>query len=97
VVLFWSEYNKRWEAPHAKSPQPESAKSKLTDAPCPVCQKPLEQYSYQKDGQTKLLLRCSDPKSRQDTKHKDIVYFQTEKGWWSPKLGELGVVVLLKS
>lgn len=97
VVLFWSEYNKRWEAPQAKSPQPESAKSKLTDAPCPVCQKPLGQFSYQKDGQTKMLLRCSDPKSRHDTKHKDIVYFQTEKGWWSPKLGELGVVVLLKS
>ncbi|BAU13695.1 DNA topoisomerase I [Leptolyngbya sp. NIES-3755] len=89
VVLFWSEYTKRWEAPQPKSSNSEPAKPTLMTAPCPVCQHPLEQYSYQKDGQTKALLRCSNPKARSDKKHKDVVYFQTEKGWWSPKLGEL--------
>lgn len=89
VVLFWSERSKRWEAPQAKSPQTESSKPQLTDFPCPVCQRFLEQYSYQKDGQNKALLRCSNPKARSDSKHKDVVYFQTEKGWWSPKLGDL--------
>lgn len=92
VVLFWSDYTKRWEAPQAKSSQTEP--SKLTEVPCPVCQKLLEQYAYQKDGQTKLLLRCSDAKARRDTKHKEVVYFQTEKGWWSPKFGELKGEVL---
>jgi DNA topoisomerase-1 len=94
VVLFWSEYSKRWEAPQAKLAQTEPLKPKLTDAPCPVCRKPLEQHSYQKEGQAKLLLRCSNPKARSDAKHKDVVYFQTEKGWWSPKLGELSAIVL---
>lgn len=84
VVLFWSDRTKRWEAPQAARSKPT-----LTDAPCPVCQHPLEQYSYQKDGQDKVLLRCSNPKARSDAKHQAIVYFQTEKGWWSPKLGEL--------
>lgn len=88
VVLFWSDRTKRWEAPQAKSTQPE-AKPHLTETPCPVCRQPLEQYSYQKDGQPKVLLRCSNPKARSDAKHKDVVYFQTEKGWWSPKLGDL--------
>ncbi|MBD1842052.1 type I DNA topoisomerase [Cyanobacteria bacterium FACHB-63] len=89
VVLFWSDYTKRWEAPQAKSPQAEPSKPALTNFSCPVCQQPLEQYAYQKDGQSKVLLRCSNPKSRSDSKHKDVVYFQTEKGWWSPKLGDL--------
>ncbi len=92
VVLFWSEYTKRWEIPQAKLAQADSPKPKLTDAPCPVCHQPLEQYTYQKEGQAKALLRCSNPKARSDPKHKDVVYFQTEKGWWSPKLGELSVL-----
>jgi DNA topoisomerase-1 len=89
VVLFWSERSKQWEAPQAKSDRPEPAKPQLTDLSCPVCRKALESYSYQKEGRTKTLLRCSNPKARTDSKHKDVVYFQTEKGWWSPKFGEL--------
>ncbi|MBD1855751.1 MULTISPECIES: type I DNA topoisomerase [Leptolyngbya] len=89
VVLFWSERSKRWEAPQAKSDPSELAKPQLTDFSCPVCRKALERYDYQKEGQTKTLLRCSNPKARTDPKHKDVVYFQTEKGWWSPKFGEL--------
>ena len=35
------------------------------------------------------MLRCSNPESRNDSKHKDAAYFNTAKGWWSPKFGEL--------
>lgn len=96
VVLFWSERAKRWEAPQLKSPQVGQSKPQPTDFPCPVCPQPLEQYSYQKDGQTKVLLRCSNPKARSDAQHKDVVYFQTEKGWWSPKLGDLNATAPYK-
>lgn len=64
---------------------------KVTKYPCPVCKKPLEEYSYTKDGQNKTMLRCSNPESRNDSKHKDAVYFNTAKGWWSPKFGELPI------
>jgi hypothetical protein len=36
------------------------------------------------------MLRCSDPKARQQKKHDGAAYFQTAKGFWSPKFGELG-------
>lgn len=91
TVLFWSERSRKWEAPRSKSsdasgdaPQPQ-----ITAHPCPVCQKPLEEYPYEKEGQAKRLLRCSDSKARADSKHKEAVYFQTAKGWWSPKFGNL--------
>jgi DNA topoisomerase-1 len=92
VVLFWSEYSKTWEAPRsqvAKEASPQKSPAKITTYPCPVCKKPLEEYSYTKDGQSKTMLRCSDSKSRNDKKHKDVAYFNTAKGWWSPKFGEL--------
>ena len=91
VVLFWSDRSKRWEAPHPKSSTPAS-KPQTTAYPCPVCQQPLEQYAYQKEGQDKVLLRCSNPKARDDRNHQDVVYFHTAKGWWSPKLGDLAGV-----
>ncbi|BAZ39527.1 DNA topoisomerase I [Calothrix sp. NIES-4101] len=99
VVLFWSEYSKSWEAPRSQaskekdtSPQKSHTNATtVTTYPCPVCKQPLEEYSYTKDGQNKKLLRCSEPKSRTDAKHKDVAYFHTAKGWWSPKFGELGV------
>jgi DNA topoisomerase-1 len=90
TVLFWSERSRQWEQPHAKARTDIAATpTQLTAYPCPVCQKPLEAYRYEKDGQAKGLLRCSDPKARGDRQHQDVVYFQTAKGWWSPKLGEL--------
>ncbi len=89
-VLFWSDRSKSWEPPHSKESQPKSP-AKITSHPCPVCQKPLEEYNYTKDGQSKTMLRCSDPQSRQDKKHKDVAYFGTQKGWWSPKFGELDI------
>ena len=87
LVLFWSEQSRQWEAPRAKNadlPKPE-----LTDHACPVCQKPLEAYAYEKEGQVKRLLRCSDAKARTEKKHQEAVYFQTAQGWWSPKFGAL--------
>lgn len=61
----------------------------FTSYPCPVCHKLMEEYFYTKDGQQKSMLRCSDSKARSEPKHKDAVYFHTQKGWWSPKYGEL--------
>jgi DNA topoisomerase-1 len=87
LVLFWSEQSRQWEVPRAKNadlPQPE-----LTDHACPVCQKRLEAYAYEKEGQVKRLLRCSNAQARTEKKHQEAVYFQTAQGWWSPKFGAL--------
>ncbi|WP_071192700.1 type I DNA topoisomerase [Trichormus sp. NMC-1] len=92
IVLFWSDFNKKWEAPKTKTSPDENApkpSAKITAYPCPVCQKPLEEYSYIKDGQNKTMLRCSGQDSWKDKKHKDVAYFNTAKGWWSPKFGNL--------
>lgn len=101
VVLFWSEYTKKWEQPRSQAANQEATPqvnkeatvqkppAKVTEYPCPVCKKPLEEYSYTKDGQNKKMLRCSDAKARTDSKHKEAVYFHTQKGWWSPKFGEM--------
>ncbi|MHC5720568.1 MAG: type I DNA topoisomerase, partial [Nostoc sp.] len=75
VVLFWSDFNKTWQPPQTKAVQAENQQKppvKMTAYPCPVCKKALEEYSYIKDGQSKTMLRCCDPRSRQDTKHKDV-------------------------
>jgi DNA topoisomerase-1 len=87
LVMFWSEREKQWQAPSASTPGTLQA----TTYPCPVCQKALEQYAYQKDGQTKQLLRCSDVKARGNPQHQDVVYFLSQGRWWSPKFGELKV------
>jgi DNA topoisomerase-1 len=92
IVLFWSDLSKTWEVPRNKVSKEESlpkAATKVTSYSCPVCKKPLEEYSYIKEGQNKTMLRCSNPQSRQDNKHKQVAYFSTQKGWWSPKFGEL--------
>jgi DNA topoisomerase-1 len=90
-VLFWSDRTQQWEQPRSKagSDQAESS-GKLTAYSCPVCNQPLEEYTYQKDGQQKVMLRCADRTKRQESKHKDAVYFYTAKGsFWSPKFGDL--------
>ncbi|MFN6515192.1 MAG: type I DNA topoisomerase [Nostoc sp. CreGUA01] len=92
IVLFWSDINKTWQQPRTKLSKNESVAkppTKLTSYSCPVCKKPLEEYNYIKDGQNKTMLRCSNPQSRQDKKHQEVAYFSTQKGWWSPKFGEL--------
>lgn len=101
TVLFWSEFSKTWQAPRTKDDKMAENGEKnhlspstklptqLTAYPCPVCKKPLEEYTYTKDGQKKTMLRCSASSSRTDKKHKDVAYFHTAKGWWSPKFGEI--------
>lgn len=92
IVLFWSDFHKCWEAPKTKTSASEKTpkpQTKITSYPCPVCKKPLEEYSYIKDGQNKTMLRCSGQDSWKDKKHKDAAYFHTAKGWWSPKFGNL--------
>ena len=89
-VMFWSDLTSNWELPRAKSEQLEDAPAKLTEYACPVCKKPLEEYPYQKDGQPKVMLRCSDAKARHQKKHEGAVYLQTSNGFWSSKFGELG-------
>ncbi|MDJ0620487.1 MAG: type I DNA topoisomerase [Calothrix sp. MO_192.B10] len=92
VVLFWNEYSKTWSPPRSqtsKNANPQKPPTKITKYPCPVCKQPLEEYGYIKDGQNKTMLRCSESKSRNDKKHKDVAYFNTAKGWWSPKFGDL--------
>lgn len=86
-VLFWSDRTKCWEAP--KQLQASSAPAELTEFSCPVCRKLLEVHHYQKDGQTKKMLRCSDAKARSQKNHANAVYFQTESGYWSPSFGNL--------
>ena len=87
--MFWSDRANEWQMPQPKTAQ--SSPPKLTEHPCPVCQKPLEEYGYIKDGKEKSLLRCSDAAARSKPNHKDVAYFQGKEGqWWSPKLGNLG-------
>ncbi len=93
LVMFWSDRGKEWQLPGARSESgaAPATPAKVTEHSCPVCSKPLAEISYQKDGQAKSMLKCSDPKSGQDKKHKDVVYFRGKEGnWWSPKFGEIG-------
>lgn len=88
LVMFWSDRDSKWQLPQAKSDQP-AIPAELTDYPCPVCKAKLEIYKYQKGGEPKQMLRCSDPKARSEKKHKNAVYFHSKGRWWSPKHGEL--------
>ncbi|MGH1395833.1 MAG: type I DNA topoisomerase [Trichormus sp.] len=92
IVLFWSDRTHTWQPPKNQATpgnNQQKPPAKITSYPCPVCKQPLEEYGYTKDGQPKTMLRCSSSQSRQDKKHKDVAYFSTQKGWWSPKFGEL--------
>ncbi|WP_179228729.1 type I DNA topoisomerase [Leptolyngbya ohadii] len=81
-VMFWNDRSQGWELPKPK------AAGKVTSLPCPVCQKPLEEHTYVKEGVEKVMLRCSDDSARQQKNHKEAVYFQSSKGgFWSPKFG----------
>ncbi|MBL1177001.1 type I DNA topoisomerase [Pantanalinema sp. GBBB05] len=86
TVMFWSDRSSTWEQPR---PLCEQTPAKLTEHLCPICQMPLEEYFYQKAGQEKVMLRCSDRQARQQSQHEGAVYFQTANGFWSPRLGEL--------
>ncbi|MGG6262808.1 type I DNA topoisomerase [Leptolyngbya sp. AN03gr2] len=91
-VLFWDESRKEWTPPRSKSATSQTAKpesTQKTEVRCPVCQSFLEIYEYQKDKQTKHLLRCSDAIKRKQPDHQTAVFFRTANGWWSPQHGTL--------
>jgi DNA topoisomerase-1 len=48
----------------------------------------LERYGYTKDGQDKVMLRCSILDNRRG-KCKEVAYFQSRGEFWSPKFGTL--------
>jgi DNA topoisomerase I len=85
LVMFWSDRDGKWQQPKKKS----ESSGKVTEHSCPVCNKALAEISYQKNGQPKSMLKCSDPKSEHDEKHKDVVYFRSSESWWSPEYGSL--------
>jgi DNA topoisomerase-1 len=86
TVMFWNARAKRYELPHAQRQalNPEV----FVDHPCPVCGALLERYGYTKDGQDKVMLRCSILDNRRG-KCKEVAYFQSRGEFWSPKFGTL--------
>ncbi|MBD0269364.1 MAG: type I DNA topoisomerase [Cyanobacteria bacterium Co-bin8] len=87
TVMFWNDKAKRYELPyrqHQATPDPE----KFTDYPCPVCGALLERYTYTRDGQDKVMLRCSLLENRRG-KCKDVAFFQSRGEFWSPNFGTL--------
>jgi DNA topoisomerase-1 len=86
TVMFWNLTGKRYELPYAqRTPDPEA----FTDFPCPVCGALLERYRYTREGQGKVMLRCSLPQNRRE-KCREVAFFATLDGFWSPKFGNLG-------
>ncbi|MEB3211844.1 MAG: type I DNA topoisomerase [Leptolyngbyaceae bacterium] len=86
TVMFWNAKAKRYELPHAQrqAVNPEM----FVDHPCPVCGAMLERYAYTKDGQDKVMLRCSIQENRR-SKCKEVAFFQSRGEFWSPKFGTL--------
>ena len=90
-VMFLNGKTGKYELPYGER-KPDAKPAVLTQYPCPVCNSPLEHYEYTKDGQNKVMFRCSNGKNRQD-KCKEVAFFQTKQGkMWSPKFGELPVL-----
>jgi DNA topoisomerase-1 len=86
TVMFWNAKAKRYELHHAQRQalNPEM----FVDHPCPVCGAMLERYAYTKDGQDKVMLRCSLLENRRG-KCKEVAFFQSRGEFWSPKFGTL--------
>ncbi len=82
-----SQYNSRTKAASKSRPKREPVPSKKSKHLCPLCNSPLVERAYQKNGQTKKMLLCSSSKAKKP--HQDVVFFQSKGKWWSPKLGEL--------
>jgi DNA topoisomerase-1 len=87
-VMFLNVKSGHYELPYsARSAVPKT--ESLTEYPCPMCKAALEHYEYTKNGQNKVMLRCSNPKTRL-SKCKEVAFFESKTGnWWSPKLGEM--------
>ncbi|MBD1896956.1 type I DNA topoisomerase [Coleofasciculus sp. FACHB-129] len=89
AVMFFNVSTLEYELPDAKRKNPPRS-DKPSQHSCPICGSSLERYKYTKNGQDKVMLRCSNPKTKQN-KCKEVAFFESKKGnWWSPKFGELG-------
>ncbi|WP_346293168.1 type I DNA topoisomerase [Sphaerothrix gracilis] len=86
TVMFWNGKAKRYELPYAQ--QQATTPENFTDSPCPVCGALLERYRYQKNGQAKVMLRCSLLENRRG-KCKEVAFFESRGEFWSPKFGTL--------
>jgi len=88
LVMFWSDRTNQWETPQVKTRI--SSHAVLSKFACPVCKKPLAEYLYNKNGEDKLMLKCSDLNAMKRPDHSDLVFFwTTQKKWWSKKFGDL--------
>ena len=85
AVMFWNPKKKTYEQPYSQRPVDPTA---FTDYPCPVCGALLVKHAYKKEGQEKVMLRCSIAQNRKG-KCKDVAYFKGYNGFWSPKFGNL--------
>jgi len=86
TVMFWNAKAKRYELPHTQ--RQALNPDQFVDHPCPVCGAMLERYAYTKDGQDKVMLRCSLLENRRG-KCKEVAFFQSRGEFWSPKFGTL--------
>lgn len=90
TVMFWNPQKKGYELPYS---QRQSDPQSFTDCPCPSCGALLVKHSYQKEGVSKVMLRCSLLENRKG-KCKEVAFFNTREGdFWSPKYGVLKVPV----
>jgi len=88
TVMFWNPAKKGYELPYAQRAVDPKA---FTNHPCPSCGALLIRHRYQKEGQDKVMLRCSILENRKG-KCKDVAFFQSrDGGFWSPKFGNLNV------
>lgn len=86
TVLFWNPKQKTYELPYSKRSVDPKA---FTDHPCPSCGALLIEHGYEKEGKSKVMLRCSIAANRK-AKCKEVAYFQSrDGGYWSPKFGVL--------
>lgn len=87
VILFWNRGVNDWVKKGEKVDSPEKPPGKLTDFVCQCCGSKLEEYAYQKDGQEKLMLRCSSGCYKKPETKELSVYFQGKKGgFWNFQL-----------
>ncbi|MEL6381568.1 MAG: type IA DNA topoisomerase, partial [Cyanobacteria bacterium J06626_18] len=87
TVMFWNTSKKAYELPYA---QRALAPEAFTDYPCPSCGAFLVRHCYQKEGKSKVMLRCSVPENRRG-KCQDVAFFESRDGFWSPKFGTLAI------
>lgn len=83
VVMFWSDKGQAWRQKGEQTESQPKPPGKRTKWVCQACGQPLEEYSYQKEGQDKLMLRCSGGCYKKPETKDIAVYFQTAKGFWN--------------